>query len=264
MKFYESIYTNLCKIGKERKKNYGPGSGLHEHHIIPSHVGGEDSDKNYTYLKPREHEIAHFLLWKVHKNPNDLRSMQMLGARLSVDHRRIVGRFCRDNAIGWFGMTKEAKREARLKGVATQIKCESGFFDPIRRKDWASMGGKASFASPNSTFRYWTTTEGRRERARMGAKAITGRKCMYRLGDSSFIRVKTEHIQSYLEDGYVLGSPLKPMLGKSKESHRRKKVTDGTETFHSLKEAAEKYNTTSSSICNWLKSKKDSWSYVVS
>ena len=79
------VFINLCQSKKQLKESWGKGSGLHRHHIIPVHSGGTDEESNFTYLTVREHIIAHFLLWKIHRNPNDLRSMHMLGANLSSE-----------------------------------------------------------------------------------------------------------------------------------------------------------------------------------
>jgi hypothetical protein len=76
---YSKIYHNLCEQSKKRNLEYKQGSGLHRHRILPGHSGGLYDENNITYLTVREHIIAHFLLWKIHKNPNDLRSMNMLG-----------------------------------------------------------------------------------------------------------------------------------------------------------------------------------------
>ena len=145
-----TIYQNLCNSRKINKPFYKKGSGLHEHHIIPSHSGGLDEDENYTYLTTREHTIAHYLLWRINKNPNDLRSMKMLGANLSVAYRKIIGRWCVENKIGFHNdkFTKEERLEWSLKGLETQK--ESG------NKD---------------SFHYWSTQEGQKERASLGGKA---------------------------------------------------------------------------------------------
>jgi hypothetical protein len=43
----------------------------------------------------------------------------------------------------------------------------------------------------------------------MGGKAHKGKKCMYKPGDSTFIRVKPEDVENKLNAGYVLGSPYR-------------------------------------------------------
>jgi hypothetical protein len=58
---FNQIYFNLCEINKSKKDNYKKYSGLHEHHIIPKHMGGSDEECNLTYLSVREHIIAN---WK--------------------------------------------------------------------------------------------------------------------------------------------------------------------------------------------------------
>lgn len=147
MSIYAEIYDNLCESRKTRISEYGANSGIHRHHIVPKHMGGTEDLNNFTYLTPREHQIAHFLLWKIHKTPNDLRSMRMLGAKLSVEKRRIVGLWCVENKIGVHGYTREQTLKNLAKGWETQ-----------KREN-----------KPNS-FYYWSTKEGHRERASIGGK----------------------------------------------------------------------------------------------
>jgi hypothetical protein len=261
MNFYSRVYYTLCAENVHNKVLYRKGSNLHKHHIVPKHNGGSEDEDNFTYLTIRNHIIAHFLLWKMHRMVNDLRSMKMLGADLSFSQRQAIGKWCHENKIGIHGYSIEQKREISLKGVKTQKENNMGFFNEELRKVWASEAGKISFKSPKSVFAYWTTKEGRSIRGKMGAAANTGKKSMYKPGDISFIRVKVEDINSFLEKGYIFGSPLKPMSGKKGSSHRRRPITDGTNTFISLKEAALFYGVTSASVCGWLKS-RDNWKYI--
>lgn len=250
-----NIYQHLCESRKSNKEFYKPKSGLHRHHIIPEHSGGSNEESNLTYLTIREHIIAHYLLWKINKDPNDLRSMRMLGAKLTPKQRQITGKWCFENKIGCFSdkFSPEQKREWRLKGIHTQILNKVGIFDPNVLSYHASLGGKASIISPNNPWSYWASPEGRRERASMGAKAHTGKKAMYKSGDTTFIRVSPENIQQKIDAGYILGSP-----------HKRKKVTDGITIYDSLKEAGEAYSVPNSSISNWCKDpKKPNWIYII-
>ena len=113
MSIYQTVYNNLCEQRKQRASSYTKYSGLHAHHIIPRHQGGTDEESNITYLTVREHILAHFMLWKIHRNPNDLRSMKMLGANLSIEYRRNIGIFCKENGIGWFSeKTKQKQKES--------------------------------------------------------------------------------------------------------------------------------------------------------
>lgn len=210
MSIYHTIYHNLCSrnVNKkclwEQKEN-----GLHRHHIIPKHSGGLDSEDNFTYLTVREHIIAHYLLWKINGNINDLRSMKMLGAELSVNHRRLIGIWCKENEIGfWNQKHEEKRREWRTSGAISQIEKKIGIYDPVNFEKHASLGGKASVASGNNKeWMYWMSPEGQRERASMGGKAHKGKKAMYKPGDSTFKRVESKDWDSYLQQGYIFGSP---------------------------------------------------------
>ena len=89
---------------------------------------------------------------------------------------------------------------------------------------------------------------------------------MYKPGDTSFIRVKHEDIQSKLNEGYVFGSPIQPPNKGKKQgpSKKRRKVTDGIEIYDSLIEAGNAYGVSKSSICHWCKDPtKANWSYVI-
>jgi|TARA_R110000803_G_scaffold209416_1_gene278994 hypothetical protein len=270
---YYNIYSTLCQSHKHNKELYKKGSGLHKHHIVPIHNGGDDTEDNHTYLTVREHSIAHFLLWKLYKLPNDLRAMKMLGVKLTPEQRKITGEFCRDNKIGFHNPKWNKFRiEWTLKGFESQRKSKSKqsfyyWYTPEGRKERASMGGKASFLSDNNKeFKFWASPEGRKERASMGGKAHKGKKCMYIPGEKTFKRVTVENIQEYLNKGYIFGSPLKPTKDrKFGASPLRKKVTDGKEIFESMSEASEKYNKTPSAITYYCKSKNHpNWNYILS
>ena len=159
MSIYSKIYYNLCHNGSQRENLYKPKSGLHKHRIIPGHQGGLYEENNITYLTVREHIIAHFLLWKMNKNPNDIRSMKMLGAKLSPKQRQITGEWCRDNKIGFHNATPEQRKEWSMKGLESQ----------------KNSGDKNSFY-------YWSTPEGRKKRASIGGKVGGKKQAELKLG----------------------------------------------------------------------------------
>lgn len=247
------IYKNLCESRKVLKKQWGPGSGLHRHHIIPKHSGGTDDESNFTYLTPREHVIAHYLLWRIYKNPNDLRSMQMLGAELTIEQRRAIGKYCHENKIGFFNSKYSHKRaEWSRKAIITQKENQLGIHDPANYKKHASLGGKASIKSKNNPWSYWASPEGRKERASMGAKSHKGKKCMYRPGDKTFKRVSPKDIDEYLSKGYIFGSPYSPRKGYRKI---RPVMIEGKK-YDSIKDAAESLNITPNTVAGRIKSRK--------
>lgn len=208
MSIYLEIYNNLCNNrSKSLSEWLTPKSNLHRHHIIPKHSGGIDEELNYAYLTIREHIIAHFLLWKIYKNPNDLRAMNMLGAKLTYNQRSTVGKWCFENKIGIHGDPNKLK-EARKRGNETQRKNKIGaFFNPELKKEIASKGGKASIKSEKNPWSYWASPEGRSQRARMGGIAIRDRVVMHKPSDSTFKRIKKEEVSKYQQLGYIFGVP---------------------------------------------------------
>lgn len=207
------IYWNLCQKSKSLKESYKRFSGLHKHHIVPKHMGGTDDSDNFAFLTIREHIIAHYLLYRIYKNPNDLRAMRMLGANLSPFHRKIVGEWCRDNKIGFHNATPEQRKEWSNKGLRTQKDSDdkNSFYywsTEDGRKKRASMGGKIGGKKQAELKLGFHQPHIQRKAASLGGKSHKGKRCMYKPGDTSFKRIKPEHIQDYINHGYVFGSPI--------------------------------------------------------
>lgn len=202
---YSSIYINLCNKGVLLKESWCIGSDIHRHHIIPKHSGGIDEENNYTYLTIREHIIAHFLLWKIYKNPNDLRSMYMLGAKLTYQQRKIVGEWCRDNNIGFFKY-KEQRKEWSKKGAKTQIKNKIGIHNPSNFKKNASIGGKVGSKSQMSQGIAIFNIKERSKYASLGGKSLKGMICV--TNGKHRTRIKPEKLEEYLLKGYKKGFTL--------------------------------------------------------
>jgi hypothetical protein len=272
MKYYHKIYYTLCESRKKAKKDYKPFSGLHKHHILPKHSGGNDGDENLTFLTIREHIIAHFLLWKMYKNPNDLRAMCMLGSDISPQQRKVIGEWCRDKKIGFHSNSfdKEMKKSWRLKGLLSQKNSgiENTFYywsTEDGRKKRSSLGGKKSITSPNNPWSFWASPAGRKKRSSLGGKSHLDKKVMHKPGDTTFKRILPQDVQTHLENGYIFGSPIpnkNKNLKTGKPSARRRKVTDGLIIYNSIEEAAEKNNLTPGTIIYRCKSEKSIWCYV--
>lgn len=197
----------MCERNKSRRPHYGHGSELHEHHIDPKHNGGTDDPNNLTYLSPREHQIAHYLLWKMYRNPNDLRAMHMLGARLTFTQRKIVGEFCRDNEIGFFSeayrnsfehnsiRTKKSSATCKARGV--------GIFDKTMKSTWAAEAGKIGGKRQKELGIGIHNPDTIKKHASLGGKAIKGFKMMSKPGHKT--RVHPSKVQQMLDEGYSMG-----------------------------------------------------------
>jgi hypothetical protein len=209
MSMYSKIYYNLCESKKQAQKLYFPGSGLHKHHIIPKHMSGTDDPENFTYLTVREHIIAHFLLWKMHKNPNDLRSMKMLGANLSVEYRKKIGEYCRDNKIGFHGASKEDRLEWAKRGLETQKTIPNSFYywsTKEGRQHRSSLGGKVGAQSQIDNKVGIHNPEKFKEYASLGGKAIKGMTSSH--NGKHRTRIRPEKLDEYLSIGYIRGFTL--------------------------------------------------------
>lgn len=206
--YYLCVYNKLCSSRSQLKQYWLPGSGLHRHHILPRHSGGDDSEENFTYLTIREHIIAHFLLWKIYKNPNDLRSMHMLGARLTPAQRKITGKWCRDNNIGFFGRSKEERLTWALRGLETQRSsgaANSFYFWSTEegRKKRASLGGKIGGAHQVSKCIGIHSLEMRAIATSLGGKALKGMICV--TNGTHRTRIRPDQLDDYVAKGYKRG-----------------------------------------------------------
>lgn len=205
---YQEIYTSMCEKNRANVKFYAHGSGLHRHHIVPRHQGGIDDESNVTYVSVRVHIALHFLLWKIHKNPNDLRSMHMLGAKLSVAQRRITGEFCRDNKIGIFAdkwkTDTDAHKRLHRKTYETSKLRHSGMFDPDLLHKRAVAGGKAG-GKATYELHVGIHNPGKIiENASKGGKALKG---MIKVHNEQNIEtmIHPEDLNEYLKNGWIRG-----------------------------------------------------------
>lgn len=64
--------------------------GLHRHHVIPKHMGGEDIEENIVYLTPEEHAAAHLKLYEQFGKYEDAQAYNTLSSQW-LDGRSISG-----------------------------------------------------------------------------------------------------------------------------------------------------------------------------
>lgn len=65
---YIRHYTELCRSRKVSNVKEDTILYYERHHIIPKCMGGDDTGDNIVLLTPREHYIAHLLLYRHHKS----------------------------------------------------------------------------------------------------------------------------------------------------------------------------------------------------
>ena len=67
---YDFHYYKLVETRRLLDRSRNNDGTLEQHHIIPRSLGGSDLDDNLVLLTPREHFIAHWLLYKMHVGQN--------------------------------------------------------------------------------------------------------------------------------------------------------------------------------------------------
>lgn len=63
---YQKHYDRLIETRKHR--SIKEGEYYETHHVIMRSMGGDNSSNNTVLLTSREHFLAHWLLWRIHKN----------------------------------------------------------------------------------------------------------------------------------------------------------------------------------------------------
>lgn len=80
---YQKIYDDFMKSRIERGWGKSHPQFLECHHILPKSSGGSDDSGNLVYLTPREHFVAHKLLYKINKTKQNAYALVAL-TRMSV------------------------------------------------------------------------------------------------------------------------------------------------------------------------------------
>ena len=65
---YKLHYDNLIKTRKLLNRKRSDGLYYENHHAIMKSMGGDNNKENLVLLTAREHFLAHWLLWMIHKN----------------------------------------------------------------------------------------------------------------------------------------------------------------------------------------------------
>jgi len=61
---YRRIYSQIVERAKTRPR---PDCYCERHHVVPKSMGGTDATENIVVLTAREHYLAHWLLFKIHR-----------------------------------------------------------------------------------------------------------------------------------------------------------------------------------------------------
>jgi hypothetical protein len=153
--------------------------GYHWHHIVPKHLGGSDDLDNLILLSLLDHAIAHFVRYKIEKNPKDAWAYNRLirtfnessliistpptnlGKRWSKEINAKKGRFGNQNAMSRPEIKKK-HYQAVLKTAKTGAYSNYGSKNPaskpitLFRTSYACINDAAKALNKNRcTIREW-------------------------------------------------------------------------------------------------------------
>lgn len=104
-KIYAAIISRA--VSRQRKN----GEYYERHHITPRSMGGSDTAENLVYLTGREHYIAHWLLFKIHRNKQ--MACAWYAMRMNRDGKRYISKTF-DYARKYSGGITSAENKARV------------------------------------------------------------------------------------------------------------------------------------------------------
>ena len=79
---YQKVYYDLIY-----KRKHTEAEGYTEsHHILPTSLGGTNEPYNLVILTAREHYLAHWLLWKIHRCKKTAYAIHMMSTASSKRH----------------------------------------------------------------------------------------------------------------------------------------------------------------------------------
>jgi hypothetical protein len=165
----------------------------HRHHIIPKHMGGNDSPENLVYLNVEEHALAHKVLWeKFHKWQDEVAWKALSGqiSKAEINYRILVeSNLGKNNHM--YGKispmrgkihTKETKQKIK-EARSHQIISHS---DETKRKIGIAHKGKIIseeqrkiISQSNRTRKNTPRSEESRNKSRESIKNIPKKECPY-------------------------------------------------------------------------------------
>lgn len=84
---YSKIYNDLIN---DAVRNPKPEVYKEKHHILPKCLGGNDSPENLVRLTARQHYLAHWLLYKIHKSPKLVHAWHNMSRIGKGQHDRVI------------------------------------------------------------------------------------------------------------------------------------------------------------------------------
>ena len=157
---YSRIYSELIENAQSRNNMVGY---VEKHHIIPKCFGGDDDDTNLVRLYPREHFVAHLLLYKMQtqkrKQHQMLLAIVMMGGKGMYNSRvysNLKERFSKEQSERMTGVGHP------LFGKVHPSKGKSNLFklsDSARIKISKQKSGMVSALDTRTNEKLWASKE---------------------------------------------------------------------------------------------------------
>jgi hypothetical protein len=125
------------------------------HHIKPRYLGGCNSEENLIKLTYRQHILAHLLLWRKYKNPEDMCAYRLMKG-LSKDRKseickmigeknKISGHIyklgLKNKETNWINKIKTKESLSKGGKIAGKIAKETGQINKIKTNNSCKKGG---------------------------------------------------------------------------------------------------------------------------
>ena len=203
---YLKVYCNLIR----KAENRTPPEGYTEkHHTFPKGIFG-DNDR-IVVLTPREHYITHLLLEQIcikRYGVGDKNTRKMTLACIMMRNR---SEKYNSHLYEQVRKRHSENMKEKMKEIETQKQdylnnnTKNFYYWSTEegRKERASLGGKQR---GSKEFTYWASNEGRKERASLGGKAHKGKKVMHFPGIKGWKRIPPEDINIKLNEGWKFGT----------------------------------------------------------
>lgn len=197
-------------VEKARNRAVGKNIYTEKHHIIPRSEGGTDDESNIVELYPREHFIAHWLLYR--DNPESI-SRSFAFNMMSCDRNGTYRPSSRAYAEGVEAAAIANKKNFTGRKAMTEVKTKSvKYVKPYEIDFWIEQGWVLGRFIDENKGRFWSndsiseafSTELKKgwKKGRLGESNTKGKKAISKNGEVKFVN----NPDDWIKEGWTLGN----------------------------------------------------------
>jgi hypothetical protein len=126
-----------------------PNDGYEKHHILPTSMGGKDTENNLVILTPREHYICHLLLSKFTKGKDRIKMVNAV--------RRMAGRCSKSYEAFRKGWMKVVSKQSLDRWADSEFKNKMKLIHKNRNHNRIKEMNMARWSKPEASneFKQW-------------------------------------------------------------------------------------------------------------